>query len=88
MVFDRLIEILLALPLEMLNNLPKMEFAEMPIPPEFYSSFLQMIMYLDKFFPMQIINYIMYTMLQLELLRINMAMFRKFKAFIPLYAGE
>lgn len=83
MIFDKLIELLLIVPNEILEQIPTVTLSEIPIPIEFYEWFEQMFIYSKLFFPMELVSYIISTVLALRLIRVQIAGYKFISSSIP-----
>lgn len=83
LIFDTLLNILLYVPEQILSAMPEVSISTVPIPVEFTEWFVKMFEVSQLFFPMELLSYIIETMLALRLARLNVAGFKFIKSNIP-----
>lgn len=87
MIFDVLIKLLIKVPSAIFKAIPNVSISDIPIPYNYTEWLENMLMYSRYFFPMELVCYIISTMLELRLLRIQIASWKFIKSNIPLFGG-
>lgn len=87
MIVDAIINILIYIPQAILSQIPVIEVGSIPIPANFVEWLVKMIQYSKFLFPMELLLYILNTVTELRLLRVQVAGLRFIKSQIPGMSG-
>lgn len=87
MIIDTLINILIYIPQTILSQIPDVEVGPIPIPSNFTEWLVKMIQYSKYLFPMELLLFILNTVTELKLFRVQVAGLRFIKSQIPGMSG-
>lgn len=76
MMWDFLFDILLKVPKELINMLPVVTLSDLPIPDYTADWLSSMLRYLDIFFPMELVSFVISAKMELKMARIQYAFAR------------
>ena len=87
MIIDSIINILIYIPQAILSKIPAIDVSVIPIPVNFTEWLVKMLMYSKYLFPMELLLFILNTITELRLLRVQVAGLRFIKSQIPGMSG-